>query len=56
MLVGVHAKGAFKRERNGVEEYVHQLIKHLLMIDETNRFIFLLYTPPFSKTDLNRLK
>lgn len=45
MIIGIHAKSAFKRERSRVDEYVHQLIKHLTMLDEATAHRFLLYTP-----------
>ncbi|MBI1755063.1 glycosyltransferase family 4 protein [Candidatus Azambacteria bacterium] len=44
MVIGIHAKGAFKYERTGVEEYVFQLIKHFAMLDESKNHIFQLYT------------
>ena len=52
MNIGIHAKGAFKKERTGVEEYVYQLIKHLTMLDESADHKFKLYTPTNSETDL----
>ena len=45
MKIGIHAKGAFKYERTGVEEYVYQLLKHFAMLDESTSHSFLLYTP-----------
>lgn len=50
MNIGIHAKGAFKYERTGVEEYVYQLIKHFAMLDESTQHSFLLYTPFFKDT------
>ena len=50
MIIGIHAKGAFKYERTGVEEYVYQLIKHFAMLDESIQHSFLLYTPFFKNT------
>jgi len=52
MIIGIHAKGAFQKERTGVEEYVYQLIKHLTMLDESADHKFKLYTPTNSETDL----
>ncbi len=45
MVIGIHAKGAFKYERTSVEEYVYQLVKHFAMLDEAQHHTFLLYTP-----------
>lgn len=50
MIIGIHAKSAFKRERSRVDEYVHQLIKHLAMLDEATQHRFLLYTPFYRET------
>ncbi|MCR4323179.1 MAG: glycosyltransferase family 4 protein [Candidatus Azambacteria bacterium] len=50
MNIGIHAKGAFKYERTGVDEYVYQLIKHFGMLDESRQHSFLLYTPSFKDT------
>lgn len=52
MVIGIHAKSAFKHERTGVEEYAYQIIKHFAMLDEAVGHTFLLYTPRFSKTGL----
>ena len=52
MIIGIHAKGAFQKERTGVEEYVYQLIKHLAMLDESADHKFTLYTSTNSETDL----
>ncbi len=45
MVIGIHAKAAFKYQRTGVEEYVYQLVKHLAMLDESQQHAFHLYTP-----------
>ena len=50
MIIGVHSKSAFKRERSRVDEYVYQLIKHFAMLDEATRHRFLLYTPFYHDT------
>lgn len=50
MIIGIHAKGAFKYERTGVEEYVYQLLKHFAMLDESTNHSFLLYTPNYKDT------
>lgn len=50
MKVGIHAKGAFRYERTGIEEYVYQLLKHLAMLDESTSHSFLLYTPYYKDT------
>lgn len=50
MIIGIHAKSAFKRERSRVDEYVYQLIKHLAMLDEATAHRFLLYTPFYRDT------
>ncbi|MEK7494107.1 MAG: glycosyltransferase family 1 protein [Patescibacteria group bacterium] len=50
MDIGIHAKGAFKYERTGVEEYVYQLLKHFAMLDESLQHSFFLYTPFFKET------
>lgn len=50
MIIGIHAKGAFKYERTGVEEYVYQLFKHFAMLDESMQHSFLLYTPHYKDT------
>lgn len=50
MIIGIHAKSAFKRERSRVDEYVHQLIKHIAMLDEASSHTFLLYTPFYRDT------
>lgn len=52
MIIGIHAKSVFKYERTGVEEYAYQLIKHIAMLDEAKKHIFLLYTPQFLKSGL----
>lgn len=52
MIIGIHAKGAFKYERGGVDEYAYQLIKHFAMLDESKQHTFLLYTPYISRNTL----
>jgi len=44
MLIGVNAVAAFKEPRTGVEEYTHQLIKQLTMLEESKRHRFILYS------------
>lgn len=50
MIIGIHAKGAFKYERTGIEEYVYQIIKHFIMLDEAKNHIFRLFTPSARST------
>lgn len=50
MKIGIHAKGAFRYERTGIEEYVYQLLKHFAMLDESTNHSFLLYTPYYKDT------
>lgn len=51
MRIGIHAKAAFEYERTGIEEYVHQIVKHFAMLDESKQHTFLLYTPSPEKDD-----
>lgn len=44
MTIGINAAAAFKQPRTGVEEYTHQLIKHLTMLEESKRHRFVLYS------------
>jgi len=45
MNIGINATAAFKKPRTGVEEYVYQIIKHLTMLEESQRHRFILYAP-----------
>lgn len=44
MIIGIHSLAAFKPQRTGVEEYVFQLFRKLLNIDEAKKHRFLLYS------------
>ncbi len=45
MEIAINAAAAFNRPRAGVEEYTYQLIKHLAMLEESQKHRFLLYAP-----------
>lgn len=45
MIIGINATAALKKERTGVEEYAYQIIKHLTMLEESNKHRFILYSP-----------
>ena len=44
MRIGIVAHSAFEEKRTGVEEYVHQLIRHLAMLPESKKHQFFLYS------------
>jgi len=43
MVIGINAVAASTKPRTGVEEYTHQLIKHLAMLKEAQKHRFILY-------------
>ncbi len=51
MLIGINAVAAFKHPRTGVEEYVYQLIKHLVLLKESRKHNFVLYVSNNSNFD-----
>ncbi len=52
MTIGINAVAAFKEPRTGVEEYTHQLIKHLTMLEGARKHRFVLYNNHFPQIDL----
>ncbi len=44
MIIGVVASGAFEEKRTGVEEYTFQLINHLMVLPESKKHQFFLYS------------
>jgi len=53
MLIGINAVAAFKQPRTGVEEYVYQLIKHLVLLKESRKHNFVLYVSDNSNFDFH---
>lgn len=52
MNIHVNAFAAFKYPRTGVEEYTHQIIKHLAMLEESRKHRFILYkTQTYTEDD-----
>ena len=52
MKIGINAVAAFKEPRTGVEEYTHQLIKHLTMLEGARKHRFILYNNHSPQIDL----
>lgn len=50
MNIGIHTGSAFSDKRTGVEEYAYQLIKNLVMLDESRAHNFFLYSRPVENT------
>lgn len=46
LQIGIHALAVDKEERTGVEEYTYQVIRHMLMLPESQGHQFFLYVSP----------
>lgn len=46
LQIGIHALAVDKEERTGVEEYTYQVIRHMVMLPESQEHQFFLYVSP----------
>jgi glycosyltransferase involved in cell wall biosynthesis len=55
MDIGINASAAFKEPKTGVEEYTHQLIKHLAISKKNSKHRFILYCGNVNDSYCHRL-